>query len=69
MYPFLSLSVALKKTIFEFQSDANQWKLVFIIASAFYFICATIFGIFSSATRQKWDGGDPSESALDVHDT
>ncbi|ERL88032.1 hypothetical protein D910_05421 [Dendroctonus ponderosae] len=43
------------------RSDRLQWRAVFVIASGFYFICSTLYGFFSSATRQKWNG--PSSSA------
>ncbi|XP_050302075.1 putative inorganic phosphate cotransporter [Anthonomus grandis grandis] len=38
------------------QTDASQWRIIFLVTAIIYFVCATIFAIFASATRQKWDG-------------
>ncbi|CAG9767279.1 unnamed protein product [Ceutorhynchus assimilis] len=39
------------------ETNAKQWRLVFIIASFFYVIPATFFLIFASGERQWWDDG------------
>ncbi|XP_066153286.1 uncharacterized protein [Euwallacea fornicatus] len=38
------------------EKEADQWKVVFLVTVVIYFVCATFFAIFASATRQPWDG-------------
>jgi hypothetical protein len=37
------------------QPTIGQWRIVFMIAAAIYFVCASFYIIFGSGERQKWD--------------
>ncbi|VDK66415.1 unnamed protein product [Onchocerca ochengi] len=43
-------------------SNADEWRVMFLILAAFLLICAAAFGIFGSASPEEWskDSWDPS---------
>ncbi|XP_066258289.1 putative inorganic phosphate cotransporter [Euwallacea similis] len=43
------------------EEEADQWKIVFLVTTVIYFVCATFFAIFASVTRQPWDGPTTEE--------
>lgn len=52
---------------FLYQPTIAQWRIVFLIASVVYSICATFYVIFGEGDRQKWD--DPSKDYADDNTT
>ena len=44
--------------IISFQPTQAQWRIVFFIAAGIYVACGSVYLLFSSGKRQKWD--DPS---------
>lgn len=53
---FASFSPLLVQFVVRDKEDASQWRLVFLVAAVIYFVSATFFALFASATRQEWDG-------------
>lgn len=46
------------------QKDVHQWRIVFFVASAIYFVGNTVFIIFGRTNVQSWN--DPEYSAAQV---
>ncbi|CAG9786476.1 unnamed protein product [Diatraea saccharalis] len=44
------------------QTDAGQWRTVFYLSSAIYFICNLIFVIFGTSQTQKWNETEPDDN-------
>lgn len=56
-----------KKISQIFQPTIAQWRIVFLIASTIYTICATFYIMFGQGERQDWD--NPAKDAIKNYPT